>query len=708
MEQFLETQATVMEAALGPAEPVAQSSALQHATDEPGPASRIAHAEPPVARHANGSNATRAPGEESAATIPTPVPVEAATGPKQEQPTSKDPAAILLEVVSERTGYPQDMLDLDLDMEADLGIDSIKRVEILGALQEAVGDAAAEDVDMEVVARLKTLREVIEHLNGPTSLAAANGTTSAEPTATAIEAPADALTRNAEVLDRSDDKAITLRCSVSANEHLYLHDHCLYFSASEWGNELPAILSMPQTGNLELMAEAAARLQPGRKVIGAESVRSLRWVNFEADGTPVSVLMKARSLDAERVKVTLSREDTPLDILSEAILLFADAYPEAPQPLDTGLEAPRRPEKAGENPYKEHRLFHGPGFQGVADLHTVGTNGVDAKLEVLPRNRLLRDDPGPRMWTDPFLLDAGGQLVGYWPNEYVDEGFVVLPVGLSRLTMYRPNLDPGTELDCRVRIKSLTDRQLVADFDILDSAGQLVIRVEGWTDWRFYWSPRIYEFWRFSERAYNGEPIDPPSGAEVALRRLEDLDETERQGLWHDMWMRVVLNPSEYAAYQQVEDGEAQTEWAFRRAAQKDVIRGWVKDRCDRNLHPCDVTVAEGGTGPLRAAGPWFDAEGEAPPFVATAYRDRVCIGAAAAHPIGLAMAASDSETSEQIVRRAAGALLGKDIDSPDTEVTLIVDRDAKWTVRVPGHNISADLLSSGDLTIALASERER
>jgi hypothetical protein len=42
---------------------------------------------------------------------------------------------MLLDLVSERTGYPTDMLGLDQDLEADLGIDSIKRVEILGAFQ---------------------------------------------------------------------------------------------------------------------------------------------------------------------------------------------------------------------------------------------------------------------------------------------------------------------------------------------------------------------------------------------------------------------------------------------------------------------------------------------------------------------------------------------------------------------------------------------
>ncbi|MDW4911687.1 phosphopantetheine-binding protein, partial [Streptomyces sp. ADMS] len=44
---------------------------------------------------------------------------------------AKDVADVLLGVVSDRTGYPAETLDLDMDVEADLGIDSIKRVEIM-------------------------------------------------------------------------------------------------------------------------------------------------------------------------------------------------------------------------------------------------------------------------------------------------------------------------------------------------------------------------------------------------------------------------------------------------------------------------------------------------------------------------------------------------------------------------------------------------
>ncbi|HQE92514.1 MAG TPA: phosphopantetheine-binding protein [Anaerolineae bacterium] len=68
----------------------------------------------------------------------------------------------LLAIVSEKTGYPADMLELDMDMEADLGIDSIKRVEILGALQDAHPELP--EVSPDVLAELRTLRQIVDRM----------------------------------------------------------------------------------------------------------------------------------------------------------------------------------------------------------------------------------------------------------------------------------------------------------------------------------------------------------------------------------------------------------------------------------------------------------------------------------------------------------------------------------------------------------------
>jgi len=71
--------------------------------------------------------------------------------------------AMLLAVVAEKTGYPQDMLTLDMELESGLGIDSIKRVEILSSLQEQIPHLG--EMDTGVLAELNTLGEIIELAN---------------------------------------------------------------------------------------------------------------------------------------------------------------------------------------------------------------------------------------------------------------------------------------------------------------------------------------------------------------------------------------------------------------------------------------------------------------------------------------------------------------------------------------------------------------
>ena len=39
--------------------------------------------------------------------------------------------AKVLEIVAGETGYPTELLDMDLDLEADLGIDTVKQAEVI-------------------------------------------------------------------------------------------------------------------------------------------------------------------------------------------------------------------------------------------------------------------------------------------------------------------------------------------------------------------------------------------------------------------------------------------------------------------------------------------------------------------------------------------------------------------------------------------------
>ena len=89
--------------------------------------------------------------------------------------------SVLVEVVADKTGYPPAMVDPGLDLEADLGVDSIKRVQVLGAVQERYPQLPA--IGPESMAELRTLDQIVAHL------AADSPTTPTTPTSSPVPAP---------------------------------------------------------------------------------------------------------------------------------------------------------------------------------------------------------------------------------------------------------------------------------------------------------------------------------------------------------------------------------------------------------------------------------------------------------------------------------------------------------------------------------------
>ncbi|CAK3737344.1 Type I polyketide synthase [Vibrio crassostreae] len=111
-----------------------------------------------------------------------PVPVKAQPAPVAAPVAvqSADAEKVMLEVVAEKTGYPTEMLDLEMDMEADLGIDSIKRVEILGTVQDEMPNLP--ELNPEDLAECRTLGEIVTYMN---SKMPASAPVAAQPSATA-------------------------------------------------------------------------------------------------------------------------------------------------------------------------------------------------------------------------------------------------------------------------------------------------------------------------------------------------------------------------------------------------------------------------------------------------------------------------------------------------------------------------------------------
>lgn len=177
---FLRMTETTLAAMLG-------ASGVGPVPDAPAPAAPLPLPRPPAARPAPVFTATSPVATAVAAPVPAVVPAVASVVPHKAPKSApvavaeRAPAAVpvarsapaadaaplsapdleelLLSVVARLTGYPIEMLNVDMELEADLGVDSIKRVEILSAVRRTVGDVATGDIGQ--LGKLRTLREIV-------------------------------------------------------------------------------------------------------------------------------------------------------------------------------------------------------------------------------------------------------------------------------------------------------------------------------------------------------------------------------------------------------------------------------------------------------------------------------------------------------------------------------------------------------------------
>ncbi|KAA0578807.1 SDR family oxidoreductase [Azospirillum sp. B21] len=90
---------------------------------------------------------------------PKPVPVAAPAPAPVAAPPAVNARDIVLAVIADKTGYPVEMLTAEMELEAGLGIDSIKQVEIFSTLQERI--PALGGADMRELNALKTIGQIL-------------------------------------------------------------------------------------------------------------------------------------------------------------------------------------------------------------------------------------------------------------------------------------------------------------------------------------------------------------------------------------------------------------------------------------------------------------------------------------------------------------------------------------------------------------------
>jgi acyl transferase domain-containing protein/phosphopantetheinyl transferase len=630
MEQFLDMQQDVMQAFLGGAGAARRADAPAVPREVPVATPAAAPMTPSAvspALSAGAENPAAAAREIPASTPP------AAVAPAVSATSAESITDRLLKIVSDRTGYPPEMIDVDLDLEADLGIDSIKRVEILGSFQQQTG--LLGENDMEALAGRKTLRQVSEFLaaragNGaagaaPRDSAPAPAPAPATPAPGAVPLPAAPFLGT--VVSHVPGRQLVALREIRLEEDVYLRDHTLGRGVSTADPALAALPVMPLTMSMEILAEAAVALTPGRRLIGMRDVRAYRWLSLDADRLLLRVAATARPGSDGEVSVQVHEAAGPDGAPSgppivEGVMLLGDSLPEPPRARPFSL-ASERPSKWAPDRLYEDMMFHGPAFRGVVSMDRWGEDGAEATLRVLGPEKLFASTKSPALVTDPVLMDQPGQVVGFWIAEHVESGAVVFPFHLEALHLYGPAPTPSERLKCQARIALVGDQQTRSDLDVVDSDGRVRARFTGWWDRRFDVPKPFLRFLHAPREVLLSEmwtaPGAPASAKGLRAHRLA-LDGfpsaffTAHGGVWQKALALLILGPRERELWRALRTPEPRRlEWLLGRVAAKDAIRAFLAERHGVRVAPADVEILPDENGRPVPSGTWTKDVGRVP-----------------------------------------------------------------------------------------------
>jgi phosphopantetheinyl transferase len=276
-------------------------------------------------------------------------------------------------------------------------------------------------------------------------------------------------------------------------------------------------------------------------------------------------------------------------------------------------------------------MFHGPAFQTVAALDTLGNPGGTGRLTVRARDRLFASLPEPLLLTDPCVLDGVGQVVGLWAKMY---GLCILPIGVAKVEFYGPPPAPDTTIPIRIEVIEVNHDAITmrCHIELGDGRGSVWARLAGWADFIMPCSSQYINATDLPFQYPWAQELDlpgAPAGSVCTLLKREDF-----KGVNLEWTSRLFLHARELAEYQALENPARRRQFLASRAAAKDAIRLWWSRQhgMDRLAHPSTLVIDHDEAGRPRL-GP--DAEPELP-GLSIAHTESGAVALAADVPVGI------------------------------------------------------------------------
>ncbi len=379
------------------------------------------------------------------------------------------------------------------------------------------------------------------------------------------------------VLVEDPDCRFVFECSLDVDKHPFLRDHTFGRGVSVHDPSLTGLPVMPLAMTMELMAEAALAVRPGRVVRGLRDVRTARWLWF--DERPRRVRVEASVLDDETVQASVYETDGngTVSPIAEALVDFDYDTPSLGQ---RSIEvAAGRPSRWKSEDLYTSGLFHGPAFRSVLSLDSVNDHEVRATLREPAPGLLLDDRQADHLVLPVSLIDGVGQTVGFWgAGDELEMGFPV-SVDSVEFAAHRPRSRPFV---ANGRIRQPARSTWLSDVELSTDDGEVVLRVMGRKDqvlavpphyWRYRTQPQSIAFTRDMTDVFHGVPgIEHCRVCTLAEWSPECL--LDQAGICARVLARLILSRKEQECLAEKQwTAHRLAAWLLGRVAAKDAVR---------------------------------------------------------------------------------------------------------------------------------------
>ncbi len=233
-------------------------------------------------------------------------------------------------------------------------------------------------------------------------------------------------------------------------------------------------------------------------------------------------------------------------------------------------------------------------MQALTELGPVSPDGISGAIAVLPLAGLTRVAE-PAFHTHPIALDTFTHLLGCWGLDCLEQGDVIFPLRMGKLSIHGPAPATGTSVTCRVLIREVQQHCVRVDAELVRPDGLVWMRISDWEDWRFHWPARYRDVFRSPDTILIGEelPIPGQAPSDAIAVWLAPPGDMARP-VWRDVLEQIQLGPEEQA--ERLALGGPETERTHRlwgRIAAKEAARRLWLAAGGQPRYPADLVIVE-------------------------------------------------------------------------------------------------------------------